>query len=101
MGVGSRVGRVGGRHGLGLLEALPVGVGPGQGGAHGGGEGGHGHALHLDREATGAKQTVVMKVMLVLLPLPGLDIVLLQGDGSWLTVNLLIKSTGVTNYVAS
>ena len=39
-------------------------------------------------------------VRLVLLPLPGLDAVLLEGDRSRLVVDLLIEPAGVTDYVA-
>ena len=82
--------------GLGLLELLPVRVGPAEGGGHGG--------LHLDHGEGGVchrgHQTEA-GVHFVLFPLPGLDIVLLQSNWSRLAVNLLIKSASVTNYFSS
>jgi len=104
--VGSSRGcRVGGRgilQSLRLLELLPVGVRPAKGGG-GPGEAGHG-SLHLDPGEGGAGHgghQAEAGVHFVLFPLPGLDIVLLQCNWSRLAVNLLIKSTSVTNNVSS
>ena len=97
--------RVGGRgilQSLRLLELLPVGVRPAKGGG-GPGEAGHG-SLHLDPGEGGAGHgghQAEAGVHFVLFPLPGLDIVLLQCNWSRLAVNLLIKSTSVTNNVSS
>ena len=88
---------------LRLLELLPVRVGPAEGGG-GPGQAGHGR-LHLDpgegRGRHGGHQAETGVSGPVLFPLPGLDIVLLQSNWSGLAVNLLIKSTSVTNYVSS
>ena len=103
LGVGGGVGRgVHGRPRPGLLEALPVGVGPREGG---GGQRGHrrGHRLHLDREGggDGAEEAVGGGVQLALLPLPGLHVVLLEGDGARRAVDLLVEAARVTHDVAS
>ena len=93
LGVGRAVGR--GVHRLGLLEAGPVGVGPGEGGGLQGG-----HRLHLEREGGGSKERVRM-VVFGLFPLPGLHVVFLQSYWPWLTMDLLIESTGIAHHVAS
>ena len=80
---------------LRLLEARPVGVGPGEGGGLQGG-----HRLHLEREGGSSKERVRM-VVFGLFPLPGLHVVFLQGYWPWLTMDLLIESTGIAHHVAS
>ena len=93
VGGGRRVGAVHRR--LGLLEARPVGVGPGEGGGLQGG-----HRLHLEREGGSSKERVRM-VVFGLFPLPGLNVVFLQSYRPWLAMDLLIESTGIAHHVAS
>ena len=80
-------------HRLGLLETRPVGVGPGEGWWRDGW-----HWLHLEGEGGSSKERVM--VMFGLLPLPRLDVVFLQSYRPWLTVDLLVETTGVTDHVS-